>query len=105
MLSNHGLADEALNASNRICDGDPLLVNERGVMAFNHGEFVHVFISGNPILTSPFQIRASCRTLPRVTRPCAGHAELAKVMVYNIPQSGNMLPQAEVSHRASLFKC
>jgi anaphase-promoting complex subunit 6 len=38
MLSNHILADEALNASNSMCDGDPLLVNERGVMAFNHGE-------------------------------------------------------------------
>lgn len=38
MLSNNAMADEALNASNQICDGDPLLVNERGVMAFNHGE-------------------------------------------------------------------
>jgi anaphase-promoting complex subunit 6 len=38
MLSNHELADEALNAANSMCDGDPLLVNERGVMAFNHGE-------------------------------------------------------------------
>lgn len=40
MLSNNAMADEALNASNQICDGDPLLVNERGVMAFNHGELV-----------------------------------------------------------------
>jgi hypothetical protein len=48
MLSNHVLADEALNASNRICDGDPLLINERGVMAFNHGEFVYLFILCNP---------------------------------------------------------
>lgn len=40
MLSNHALADEALNASNQICDGDPLLISERGVMAFNHGECV-----------------------------------------------------------------
>jgi anaphase-promoting complex subunit 6 len=38
MLSNHVLADEALNAAHSMCDGDPLLVNERGVMAFNHGE-------------------------------------------------------------------
>ena len=44
MLSNHVLADEALNASNQICDGDPLLVNERGVMAFNHGEFVQFLV-------------------------------------------------------------
>jgi hypothetical protein len=44
MLSNQALADEALNASNQICDGDPLLVNERGVMAFNHGEFVCLFV-------------------------------------------------------------
>lgn len=43
MLSNHSMADEALNASNQICDGDPLLVNERGVMAFNHGKFVFSF--------------------------------------------------------------
>lgn len=38
MLSNHALADEALNAAHSMCKGDPLLVNERGVMAFNHGE-------------------------------------------------------------------
>ena len=42
MLSNSTMADEALNAANQICDGDPLLVNERGVMAFNHGEFVFI---------------------------------------------------------------
>ncbi|KAF7973502.1 hypothetical protein HWV62_15008 [Athelia sp. TMB] len=39
MLSNHAMADEALNAANQICDGDPLLINERAVMAFNHGEY------------------------------------------------------------------
>ncbi|KAF8240713.1 TPR-like protein [Tricholoma matsutake] len=39
MLSNHALADEALNAAHSMCDGDPLLVNERGVMAFNHGDY------------------------------------------------------------------
>ncbi|GLB40557.1 putative anaphase-promoting complex, cyclosome, subunit 3 [Lyophyllum shimeji] len=39
MLSNYALADEALNAANSMCDGDPLLVNEMGVMAFNHGDF------------------------------------------------------------------
>jgi hypothetical protein len=50
MLSNHALADEALNASNQICDGDPLLVNERGVMAFNHGEFVQFLIPDYRIL-------------------------------------------------------
>lgn len=38
MLSNHPLADEALNAANTMCDGDPLLLNERGVMTYNHGE-------------------------------------------------------------------
>lgn len=38
MLSNHPLADEALNAANTMCDGDPLLLNERGVMTYNRGE-------------------------------------------------------------------
>lgn len=37
ILSNYGQADEALDAANAMCDGDPLLINERGVMAFNHG--------------------------------------------------------------------
>ncbi|KAK2463455.1 hypothetical protein APHAL10511_004541 [Amanita phalloides] len=37
-LSNYLLADEALNAANAMCDGDPLLLNERGVMAYNHGD-------------------------------------------------------------------
>ena len=43
MLSNYPLADEALNAADSMCDGDPLLMNERGVMAFNHGECVQVY--------------------------------------------------------------
>lgn len=38
MLSNHAMADESLNAADSMCDGDPLLYNERGVMAYNHGE-------------------------------------------------------------------
>ena len=38
VLSNHSLADEALNAANTTCDSDPLLMNELGVMAFTHGE-------------------------------------------------------------------
>ena len=37
ILSNLLLADEALYAAHSMCDGDPLLANERGVMAFNHG--------------------------------------------------------------------
>ena len=36
VLSNYGQADESLDAANAMCDGDPLLINERGVMAFNH---------------------------------------------------------------------
>ncbi|KAF8659041.1 hypothetical protein AX16_001914 [Volvariella volvacea WC 439] len=39
MLSNYPLADEALNAAHAMCDGDPLLMNERGVMAYNRGEY------------------------------------------------------------------
>jgi len=39
VLSNYAQADEALNAANAMCDGDPLLINERGVMAFNHGRY------------------------------------------------------------------
>ena len=38
LLSNYKLADEALDASFSMCDSDPLLINERAVMAFNHGE-------------------------------------------------------------------
>ncbi|KIK68891.1 hypothetical protein GYMLUDRAFT_153334 [Collybiopsis luxurians FD-317 M1] len=38
-LSNYDQADEALNASYSMCDGDPLLMNERGVMAYNSGNY------------------------------------------------------------------
>jgi anaphase-promoting complex subunit 6 len=38
VLSNHPLADEALNAANAACDTDPLLINELGVMTFTRGE-------------------------------------------------------------------
>jgi anaphase-promoting complex subunit 6 len=37
-LSNFPAADEALAAAHSMCKGDPLLINERGVMAFNHGK-------------------------------------------------------------------
>ena len=37
-LSNYVLADEALEAAYSMCDSDPLLINERGVMAYNHGK-------------------------------------------------------------------
>lgn len=40
LLSNYRLADEALDAAYSMCDGDPLLINERAVMAYNHGEYV-----------------------------------------------------------------
>jgi len=39
ILSNPQQADEALNAAHAMCEGDPLLANERGVMAFNHGRY------------------------------------------------------------------
>jgi anaphase-promoting complex subunit 6 len=39
LLSNYKLADEALDAAYSMCDGDPLLINERAVMAYNHGEY------------------------------------------------------------------
>jgi len=39
VLSNYSQADESLDAANAMCDGDPLLINERGVMAFNHGRY------------------------------------------------------------------
>ncbi|KAF4571362.1 anaphase promoting complex subunit cdc16 [Pleurotus pulmonarius] len=39
ILSNFALADEALHAANTLCDGDPLLMNECGVMAYNHGDY------------------------------------------------------------------
>lgn len=42
LLSNYQTADEALNAANFMCDGDPLLINERGVMAFNHERCVQL---------------------------------------------------------------
>jgi len=40
MLSNFALADEALDAAQTMCDADPLLINERAVMAFNHQKCV-----------------------------------------------------------------
>ncbi|KAF5327302.1 hypothetical protein D9619_004328 [Psilocybe cf. subviscida] len=39
MLSNFPQADEALEAAFTMCDGDPLLLNEQGVMAYNHEEY------------------------------------------------------------------
>lgn len=38
ILSNLKLAEEALLAAHHMCDSDPLLYNERGVMAFMNEE-------------------------------------------------------------------
>ncbi|KAE9408566.1 TPR-like protein [Gymnopus androsaceus JB14] len=38
-LSHYDQADEALKAAYTMCDGDPLLMNELGVMAYNHEEY------------------------------------------------------------------
>ena len=42
MLSNAALADEALHAAHLTCSDDPLLINELGVMAFTHDEYVGI---------------------------------------------------------------
>jgi hypothetical protein len=42
-LSNHALADEAINAAYSMCRTDPLLVHEQGVMAYNHGGCVPTY--------------------------------------------------------------
>lgn len=39
-LSNLSYADEALGAAYQMCDSDPLLINELGVMAFHRRELV-----------------------------------------------------------------
>lgn len=61
MLSNYALADEALNASNTMCNGDPLLVNERGVMAFNHEkyEFFSLVVRISILTSSSYETAAA----------------------------------------------
>ncbi|KAJ3555866.1 hypothetical protein NM688_g2343 [Phlebia brevispora] len=44
VLSNHVLADEALFAANTMCDSDPLLKNEMGVMAYYHGNYEEAIV-------------------------------------------------------------
>ncbi|KAI6013046.1 hypothetical protein EDC04DRAFT_2609437 [Pisolithus marmoratus] len=53
MLSNHQLADEALHAARAVCDSDPLLINELGVMAFTHGEYVLIVTQVTELLNPP----------------------------------------------------
>ena len=74
MLSNNTMADEALNASNQICDGDPLLVNERGVMAFNHGEFVSF-----TYMTTPRWLIVCCSSFERAAALFQESLNLAQV--------------------------
>jgi anaphase-promoting complex subunit 6 len=38
ILANHVQAEEAFEAAKMICDEDPLLYNEQGVMAYTRGE-------------------------------------------------------------------
>lgn len=40
-LSNLNYASEALGAAYRMCESDPLLINELGVMAYHRRESVH----------------------------------------------------------------
>ncbi len=37
-LSNTSLAEESLSAARHMCDTDPLLINELGVLAFSQGK-------------------------------------------------------------------
>ena len=41
ILSNANQALDALLSAQTMCDEDPLLFNERGVMSFTHEEYVH----------------------------------------------------------------
>ena len=40
LTSDYQLAEESLNTAHELCDSDPLLHNERGVMAYNRGKYV-----------------------------------------------------------------
>lgn len=51
-LSNFRLAGEALKAAYSMCDSDPLLINEMGVMAFNQGKSVAATACQNTKLIS-----------------------------------------------------
>jgi hypothetical protein len=95
MLSNYTLADEALNAAYSMCSDDPLLLNERGVMAFNHGEYVVSDTKSNVIgiYISFVQFRTSGGSLPRISRTRAGYSELSKAMGHDICKFRNILPQ------------
>lgn len=46
ILANHAQAEEAFEAARMICDEDPLLYNERGVMAYMRAERVSGLIAG-----------------------------------------------------------
>ena len=45
ILSNRSQAEEALLAAQHICNADPLLFNERGVMAFTNEQCVLITCS------------------------------------------------------------
>ena len=80
ILSNPQQADEALNAAHAMCEGDPLLANERGVMAFNHGRCVfHPWYLRNSriyICAVLVQLRPSIGFVSRSHQPCTGDANV-----------------------------
>jgi hypothetical protein len=103
MLSNHAQADEALGAAALICDGDPLLANERGVMRFNHGEYVsmayylYLLLKEN---TKLFRRGPLLRGSDQSRTGCSG---LSVSLVDYILESRNVLSQIGALGRSQSF--
>ena len=76
VLSNYLQADESLDAANAMCDGDPLLINERGVMAFNHGRYLPCELLAQPVRT----LTSRLDTDTRMPWTCSGpHLRLRRL--------------------------
>jgi hypothetical protein len=106
MLSNHALADEALNAAHSMCDGDPLLMNEKGVMAFSRGECVIWIVAFLHSLITDFSVKLrSCRfSIPTIFGTCPSHPKFSEVMVNHIYQPRYLLSKIEVCTHQSKFR-
>jgi hypothetical protein len=87
-LSNHELADEALSAAYSMCSTDPLLINERGVMAFLHGEYVTIPVLPSSTAEIPrprYQVRTCGADVLRGDGARTGYADLTEGMGDCVP--------------------
>jgi hypothetical protein len=101
MLSHLIHADEALTGANAMCDVDPLLINERGVLHFYNKECTPYFLKPTSELTNG-QIRSFDRAFQTSDRTSKGYPDFSNLLGQHFRQPRYGLQTGQVGLRILL---